>query len=98
MCIRDRRYTKQKFLALGKRSEKIQIKKFSFFNTLLFVPIAIARKFQKSKMVKSDFERFPTSQSANKLLRKIFSWELPLLRFISLPFGVSMIGIWKKQG
>ena len=93
-----RRYTKQKFLALGKRSESIQIKKFSFFNTLLFFPIAIARKFQKSKMAKSDFERFQTSQSSNKLLRKIFSWELPLLRFLSLPFGVSMIGIWKKQG
>ena len=74
----------------------------SYFNTFLFLPIFIARKwanFFRKPLIKnkreSDFVLL-NYHWVNSLLYFIFSFELFLLRFIRFPFGVSAIGVYRK--
>ncbi len=99
----ERRYTKKsmhKLTGFSKENKEIELR---YFNSLLFLPIWIARKIagifstDKTKN-ESDFARFKTSGLSNKILEKIFSVELALLKFMQFPVGVSLIAVWKKQG
>ena len=72
----------------------------SYFNTLLFPAIKCARWLNsfKSKKEKpqSDFD-IPTPTWLNHVLAFIFSLEIPLLKRIKFPFGVSLILLAKKE-
>ena len=98
-----RRYTRRSLLLLGEISPGIKNEEARYFNSLLFVPILVARKmsnlFSKDQnKPESDFIFYKTTGLFNKLCEAIFSTELPLLRFIHFPFGVSLIAAWKKAG
>lgn len=92
-----RRYARKSFLSLASGNAGLQLSVFTFFNTILFLPVALARKIMKRKAKASDFETFETSRVPNWILGKLFSIEVFLLRFMRFPFGVSMLGIWRKQ-
>jgi 2-polyprenyl-3-methyl-5-hydroxy-6-metoxy-1,4-benzoquinol methylase len=70
------------------------IRKLSYFNTLLF-PLAILDKLVLAKNKRS--YSFDPNKAVNKILYKIFSLEKSILRFISLPFGVSILLIAEKR-
>jgi SAM-dependent methyltransferase len=96
-----RRYTKKSLSSLGKIFSGLKKEEIQYFNSLLFLPILAARKisnsFSKNKSrLQSDFTRYKTPGLFNKLLQIIFSLELPLLRSIHFPVGVSLIAAWKK--
>lgn len=96
-----RRYTRKSICEVIE--EKFVVKYSTYFNFLLFVPIFLSRVVFKRRQVTgklvSDFEY-------NKLLngvffsfffKAIFSIELLLLRFFTLPLGVSIFLRARKQ-
>ncbi|MBC7867453.1 MAG: class I SAM-dependent methyltransferase [Gloeobacteraceae cyanobacterium ES-bin-316] len=98
-----RRYTKKDLQELSEKPLVLEKICINYFNSLLFVPILIARKISNftrgsQKSQQSDFTSFKTVALVNKIFKFIFSLELTLLNKLHFPFGVSLIGIWKKTG
>lgn len=92
-----RRYTagqlRERILASG-----YSIERLTYFNTLLFPPIAavrVARRGLRSSEegdVRSDFEM--TKEGAvNRLLASVFGFEARWLRAHDFPFGVSLLAV-----
>lgn len=89
-----RRYNKTKLI---NDVQDFEIKKSSYFNTLLFVPIAIVTLF--NKLLKIDYlKKVETTPFyiLNKLLYFIFSFEKKLIKHFNLPFGLSLYILCKK--
>ena len=75
-----------------------QIKKISYFNFFLFIPIALSIFFMKLKKEKFiDFAETTPFYPINFILKKIFYIEKFFLRFIKFPFGISIIALAKKN-
>jgi SAM-dependent methyltransferase len=91
-----RRYTKKNFRSLFSKKGKIQFT--SYFNTILFIPIALFRFFDrlfKPKFVRKDAGS-DFSVTKNKMLDSIFYRIMLADNFfirarIALPFGVSVL-------
>lgn len=97
-----RRYTKKGLLALFRTSSQLIPVETAYFNSLLFLPILVTRKistfFRKhNNEEESDFSYYKTSAFSNSILNKIFGIELPLMKFMHFPFGVSLISFLKKK-
>lgn len=100
-----RRYTSANFSSLIQKAD-LNIAYKSYFNFLLFLPIAAARtasnflqKFKKKGNKKiSDFQKFKTEGLVDKLFYKIFKSEKGLIkRKFRLPFGVSLLLVADKS-
>ena len=87
-----RRYSKKELLK--KIPGNLKVKKASYFNTFLF-PVAILDKLVLSKNKRS--YSFNPNSVVNRVLYRIFSAEKPVLRFLNLPFGVSILLIAEKM-
>jgi len=87
-----RRYSKKDLLR--KIPHTLDIRKISYFNSLLF-PMAILDKLVLAKNKKSS--SFDPNKIINGLLYRIFSTEKSILQFTSLPFGVSLLLIAQKR-
>ena len=91
-----RRYNK---LSLKKLLIKnFRIKKISYYNFFLFIPIAISILILKIKKIK--FIKFAETTPKNYLnfiLKKIFLVEKYFLSFLNFPFGISLIALVKKK-
>ena len=99
-----RRYTLANFRNLFSTGSLVNIKT-TYFNFFLFMPIALIRiilwPFQKRKTTtntnqETDATRF-TPGILNKLLYQLFLFEKVLLNQFSLPFGVSILLLLKKN-
>ena len=79
-------------------SKKFKILRISFFNTLLFLPIALITLILKYLKVDyiDDVENTP-NKFINILLYSIFKIELFFLKYIDFPFGVSIIIVGEKK-
>jgi SAM-dependent methyltransferase len=90
-----RRYNKGEIIKLFKEFELI---KLTYFNFFLFVPITFL--ILLFKVCKINFinkvERAP-NQFINKILFYIFLIERKIIKIIDLPFGVSLLGLFKKK-
>jgi len=91
-----RRYTRralrQKLEAAG-----FTVAKLSYFNSLLALPILGVRllgKVLRRGQPASDLRRSP--RSVNAVLTRVFGFERFILRFISMPVGVSIIAIVER--
>lgn len=73
----------------------------TYFNTLLLLPIFIARKidwlFAGNKPASSDFSNYTPGSFFDKCCSFIFGLELPLLQRMRLPMGVSLLAIFEKE-
>jgi SAM-dependent methyltransferase len=74
----------------------------SYFNSLLFVPIAVFRLLNrfngKKKNLRSDFESSLSSHDfLNRIFKGIFGLERKMLKYIRFPAGVSIIVVAKKR-
>jgi SAM-dependent methyltransferase len=73
-----------------------EVRRLSYFNTLLFLPIAAIRLARRlvpqSAEPRSDFE-MTTRPRSNRLLARTFGIEEALLLRRNLPFGVSILAI-----
>ncbi|PJE46664.1 MAG: hypothetical protein CUR34_08535 [Sediminibacterium sp.] len=100
-----RRYTKTELLKLLKK-HKGKIVYHTYFNSLLFIPIAVFRllatglsklRGAKKKTVESDHAIFGTEGFFNNLLAGIFSIDYYLLKWgFRFPAGVSIMVFFKK--
>ena len=73
-----------------------RIRLLSYFNTLLFPPIAAVRAANKLlKRVEAD-DTLP-SADVNRLLQKIFSLEKGLVGRLPMPFGVSLVAVLERS-
>lgn len=97
-----RRYT-QKELSRKLKKSNFNITYSSYFNTILFPPIAAVRLLSKltgnQQVSNTDkFGDFAYSPGiANALLFALFNTERKLLPYVSLPFGVSIIIVASKN-
>lgn len=91
-----RRYTIKTFRAALEGSG-YEIAKISYYNTLLF-PAAFCVRMLKSalKHENEDDLKMPSMAPMNTLLTNIFSSERHILKYSSMPFGLSVIAVCKK--
>jgi SAM-dependent methyltransferase len=75
----------------------LPLKRLTYFNTLLFPPIAGVRLLQKLPGLGDggDDERMP-SPGVNALLKGAFAFERRLLPRMDLPFGVSILAVGRR--
>ncbi len=75
-----------------------RIERSSYFNTLLFAPIAairLLRRYTGAEVVDSDFEM--TSEGpVNQLLTRVFAAEARFVSRWNLPFGVSLVALARR--
>ena len=90
-----RRYTKIELFSKVKDGG-FNVLYSSYFNFFLFIPIAIARYFVNIFKIKIKSENDTGDGFVNKILYKVFSLEIPLIKYFSLPFGVSGMVVVKK--
>ncbi len=92
-----RRYTLGDLKKIVKTNADFNVMLSSYFNTLLFIPIALVRFISKLFGLKkrhSDFEL--NNQFVDRILFRIFDFERKLLKRIRFPFGVSILLVLKK--
>ncbi len=93
-----RRYTLPGLLETFKKSSNFQVVRKSYFNTILFLPIALVRLVSKILHIRgreSDFDI--NNEFLNRLLFGIFNAERRMLRSINFPFGVSILAVFRKR-
>ncbi len=98
-----RRYTRSSFVKLLK-GQGLTPQYNTYFNSLLFLPIAAVRVLQNTfkkknttEEKKSDFDGMNSIGLVNSILKSIFLLEKPLLSLgIRLPFGISVMAIGNK--
>lgn len=90
-----RRYTYQRLYQVLQDSGFI-IQKMSYFNYIFFVPILIIRMLQKTSILSNvNWGIDPKIKSAliNTLLTWIFTLDIKSLKYISPPWGVSLLAV-----
>lgn len=76
----------------------LQVERISYFNTLLFPPIAairIVRRLLGRQEASADVGAVPAP--VNRILSSLFGAERHILRHATLPFGVSLIATARHQ-
>jgi SAM-dependent methyltransferase len=93
-----RRYIAPQMRRLLKKSG-FRVRRLSYFNTFLFPAIALVRVLRpylpRQFQVQSDCT-VTKMGPLNRVLGGIFALEAPLVRRVSLPFGVSIVGLAHK--
>jgi hypothetical protein len=79
------------------RSSGLQIRRSYYFNFLLFVPIWLARQFNRIVGIKLASENEINSTGLNQLLYQIFSLDVRVAPLLHPPFGVSIMMIGQKK-
>jgi SAM-dependent methyltransferase len=88
-----RRFRKSEIRRLLKE-QNFEIRRLTYWTTLLFPLAVAARTFGGSKMGR-DFES--TDSWSQRLLGKVMKLELGLLRRLSFPFGVALLAVARKR-
>jgi SAM-dependent methyltransferase len=74
----------------------LEIARLSYFNTILFAPIAVVRLLRRVQTrppeLRSDFDMTKTGR-LNEVLARIFASESRLLQRADLPFGISIVAL-----
>ena len=89
-----RRYSKEQLKALFLKSG-LEVQLLSYFNSLLFPPIALARVLGKVTGKDSADDRLPAAP-VNWLLDKFFGVEKLLVGRLPMPFGVSLVAVVRR--
>lgn len=93
-----RRYRKRQLLALFDQGSLVRS---TYFNTLLFPPIWMARRLggwlKRSGAAPKPDNEWMQHPLTDFLFGNIFSMERPLLRIFNMPFGVSLAVVWRKE-
>jgi len=89
-----RRYSKKQLKRLFLMSG-LEVQLLTYFNSLLFPPIALARLIGKVTRRESADDRLPAAP-ANWLLEKLFGTERWLLGRLPMPFGVSIVAVVRR--
>jgi len=92
-----RRYTMLELTRKIKDSTDLRILDKTYFNTLLFLPIAIIRLISRLFGIKKRVSDFDINNAfLNKTMSAIFTLERSLMKRVKFPFGVSILMILKN--
>lgn len=90
----NRKVLKKKLIEAG-----FNVIKISYFNNFLFIPLVLVliakRIFHPRTMYESNL--YEMNKFLNKMLAKLFASEKQFLKYISFPFGASIIAIVQKS-
>ena len=89
-----RRYRKREIAALA-REAGFEIELLSPFNSLLFPLVAAARAVGKLRGHDSADDAMPAAP-VNRLLDAVFGAEAGLIGRVPMPFGVSLVGVFRR--
>ena len=90
-----RRYRRGE-IAKQMEAANLVVKRSTYFNTLLFAPIALIRLAVRLMGITMDSEN-ASPRFVNGLLYRIFHLEVWLLRLVDFPFGVSVLAVVQKS-
>lgn len=90
-----RRYTRPELLA-KLEAAGLRVRLLSYYNTLLFPPIAVVRLLRRLRRREARADEGRVPPLLNALLRTVFAWEAHLLRRTTLPFGISLIAVAER--
>ena len=93
-----RRYTMRALVKKVRSSTSLAVVRKSYFNTFLFLPIALVRlvcRWFGIRGRESDFDL--NGPLLNKILFAVFNAERKLLRHVRFPFGVSVLAVFEKR-
>ena len=93
-----RRYTMRALVKKVRSATSLAVVRKSYFNTFLFLPIALVRLACRLFGIRgreSDFDL--NSPLLNRILFAVFNTERKLLRGLRFPFGVSVLAVFKKR-
>ena len=96
VTFHKRRYSRHEIVN-QLRQEGFEIMKSSYFNFFLFFPILLGRRIIRILGLRVDSENKINSPFINFVLKAIFSFEPYLLKYVSFPFGVSILCIARKS-
>ena len=96
VTFHKRRYSRHEIVN-KLQQEGFEITKSSYFNFFLFFPILLGRKLIRAFGLKVDSENKINSPIINLVLKTIFSFEPYILKYVSFPFGVSILCIARKR-
>ena len=91
-----RRYSRKEIL-VKLRQGGFTILRSSYFNFFLFFPILIARRMIHLMGLRIESENDVNFPLINFFFKAIFSLEVYVLKYLSFPFGVSILCIGKKK-
>jgi SAM-dependent methyltransferase len=91
-----RRYSRKEIL-VKLRQGGFTILRSSYFNFFLFFPILMVRRMIHLMGLRIESENEVNFPLINFLFKTIFSLEVYLLKYLSFPFGVSILCIGKKK-
>ena len=83
-------------LSAKARAEGFSIVRTSYFNTLLFLPIALLRLSVRALHLHVGSENQLRNPILDQIFYGIFYFESQLLKYVSFPFGVSALVIVRK--
>lgn len=89
-----RRYTRSGLAKLFEQAG-FEVQLLSYFNSLLFPPIAAARLLNKARGHDSADDALPGAR-VNGLLNKVFGMEAKLVGRVPMPFGVSLGAVVRR--
>jgi len=96
VTFHKRRYSRHEIVN-KLQQEGFEIMKSSYFNFFLFFPILLGRRIIRILGLRLDSENKINSPFINFLLKAIFSFEPYMLKYVSFPFGVSILCIARKS-
>jgi len=96
VTFHKRRYSRHEIVN-KLQQEGFEITKSSYFNFFLFFPILLGRRLIRILGLKVDSENKINSPVINFVLKAIFSFEPYMLKYVSFPFGVSILCIARKS-
>jgi SAM-dependent methyltransferase len=78
----------------------LEIERQTYVSTFLLPVIYLGRQWLKVRM---KFQEFNTENNlhpawSNTILRNVFESEIPILRFMNMPFGASLLCVARKVG
>jgi len=96
VTFHKRRYSRHEIVN-KLQQEGFEIMKSSYFNFFLFFPILLGRRIIRILGFRVDSENKINSPFINFVLKAIFSFEPYMLKYVSFPFGVSILCIARKR-
>jgi 2-polyprenyl-3-methyl-5-hydroxy-6-metoxy-1,4-benzoquinol methylase len=94
-----RRYTLGSLRDLISENTKLSLVKINYFNFFMFLPIVLIRFAKRIFNIKTGApdDSTPVPRPLNTLFFMIFGLERYLLRWLRLPFGISILAVVRKQ-
>tara|TARA_B100000579_G_C22677434_1_gene778623 strand:+ start:124 stop:849 length:726 start_codon:yes stop_codon:yes gene_type:complete len=90
-----RRYTKKELLHIL-QINNLKIEEIFYFNYILFVPIILVRIFLRLFNIKYESDNNINTNLLNKVLKKVFLFDIKTARILKPFFGVSIFALIRK--